>query len=52
MIIRFALFLLLAAFALSFIGSGKARTWMGKLALAGFCLLLLVFFLRLLSRML
>jgi len=50
MIIKLALFMWLTTFALMIFARAKARTWIARLALGGFCLLLLALFLRLLSR--
>jgi hypothetical protein len=52
MILKIALLLWLVAFFLSLVGRGKERTWMARLFVAGFCLLLLGFFLKVISRVL
>ncbi len=52
MILKLALLLWFVAFLLSFITKGSGRIWMARLFLGGFCLLLLGFFLKLISRVL
>ena len=52
MILKIALLLWLIAFFLSLVAKGKGRGWMGRLFVAGFCLLLLGLFLKLISRVL
>jgi hypothetical protein len=52
MILKFALLLWLAAFVLMLIAKGRGRSWMLRFFLGGFCLLVLGFFLKLLSRVL
>jgi len=51
--IKIALCLWFGALFLAFLsGRGKGRIWMGRLFLGGFCLLMLGFFLKLISRIL
>jgi hypothetical protein len=52
MILKIALLMWFAALFLSFVAKGAGRTWMARLFLGGFCLLLLGFFLKLISRVL
>lgn len=52
MILKFALLLWFIAILLSFTIEGRGRTWIFRCFLGGFCLLLLAFFLRLISRIL
>jgi hypothetical protein len=52
-ILKLALFLWFIALFLSFTAKkGKARSWMGRLFVGGFLLLLLGFFLKIVSRVL
>lgn len=51
MILKIALLLWFVAFLLSLVGKGKERSWMARLFVAGFCLLLLGIFLKLIGRM-
>jgi len=51
MILKIALLLWFVAFFVSLVVKGKNRSWMGRLFIAGFCLLLLGLFLKLLSRL-
>ena len=50
MILKIALLLWFIAFFLSLVGKGKERSWMARLFVAGFCLLLLGIFLKLIGR--
>jgi hypothetical protein len=50
--IKFALLLWFIAILLSFTVEGRSRSWIFRCFLGGFCLLLLGFFLRLISRIL
>ena len=50
--IKFVLLLWFIALLLSLVAKGKGRTWMMRLFVGGFCLLLLGFFLKLISRIL
>ena len=51
--IKIVLFLWLAAMLLSFVApKGKGRTWMGRIFLGGFCLLVLGLFFKIISRIL
>jgi hypothetical protein len=50
MILKIALLLWFVAFFLSLTATGKGRSWMARLFIAGFCLLLLGLFLKLASR--
>jgi hypothetical protein len=52
MILKIALFMWFIALFLSLVAKGNGRTWMARLAVGGFCLLLLGFFLKLISRVL
>lgn len=52
MILKIALLLWFVALLLSFTVKGNGRVWMARLFLGGFCLLLLGFFLKLISRVL
>ena len=52
MILKIALLMWFAALFLSFVAKGIGRTWMVRLFLGGFCLLLLGFFLKIISRVL
>jgi heme O synthase-like polyprenyltransferase len=50
MIIKIALLLWFIAFAVSLLAKAEGRNWMARLFIAGFCLLLLGLFLKLISR--
>lgn len=50
MILKIALLLWFIAFFLSLLAKKEGRTWMGRLFVAGFCLLLLGLFLKLIGR--
>lgn len=50
MILKIALLLWFVAFFLSLFAKGKERSWMARLFAAGFCLLLLGIFLKLIGR--
>jgi hypothetical protein len=50
--IKIALLLWFIAILLSFTVEGRSRSWIFRCFLGGFCLLLLGFFLRLISRIL
>jgi hypothetical protein len=50
--IKIVLLLWLVALLLSLVAKGSGRTWMIRLFVGGFCLLLLGFFLKLISRIL
>jgi hypothetical protein len=50
MIIKVALLLWFIAFVVSLLAKGKGRSWMARLFIAGFCLMLLGLFLKLISR--
>jgi len=50
--IKIVLLLWLVALLLSLVAKGSGRTWMMRLFVGGFCLLLLGFFLKLISRIL
>jgi len=49
-ILKLALFLWFIALCISLVAKGKNRSWMPRLFLGGFILLLLGFFLKLVSR--
>jgi hypothetical protein len=49
-ILKLALFLWFIALCISLVVKGKSRSWMPRLFLGGFVLLLLGFFLKLVSR--
>jgi len=51
-ILKFALLLWFVALFLAYFGKGKTRSWMGRLFVGGFLLLLLGFFLKIVSRVL
>jgi hypothetical protein len=52
-ILKLALLLWFVALFLSLVAKkGKGRSWMGRLFVGGFCLLLLGFFLKVISRVL
>jgi hypothetical protein len=50
MILKLALLLWFVALCISLVAKGKSRSWMPRLFLGGFVLLLLGFFLKLVSR--
>ena len=50
MIVKIALLMWFVALALSFLTKAAGRMWMVRLAIGGFCLLLLAAFLKLISR--
>ena len=50
--IKIVLLLWFVALLLSLVAKGSGRTWMIRLFVGGFCLLLLGFFLKLISRIL
>jgi hypothetical protein len=50
MILKLALLLWFIALCISLVAKGKSRSWMPRLFLGGFVLLLLGFFLKLVSR--
>jgi len=50
MIIKVALLLWFIAFVVSLLAKGEGRSWMARLFIAGFCLMLLGLFLKLISR--
>jgi hypothetical protein len=52
MLLKIALLLWFIALLLSFTAKGNGRSWMPRLFLGGFCLLLLGVFLKLISRIL
>jgi hypothetical protein len=52
MILKIALLLWFVALLLSLVAKGGGRAWMFRLFVGGFCLLLLGFFLKLISRLL
>ncbi|HZD95207.1 MAG TPA: hypothetical protein VE133_13190 [Candidatus Sulfotelmatobacter sp.] len=52
MILKIALLLWFVALLLSFTVKGERRSWIFRFFLGGFCLLLLGFFLKLISRIL
>jgi len=49
-ILKLALLVWFIALCISLVATGKSRSWMPRLFLAGFVLLLLGFFLKLVSR--
>lgn len=49
-ILKLALFMWFVALCISLVAKGKSRSWMPRLFLGGFVLLLLGFFLKLVSR--
>jgi hypothetical protein len=51
-ILKLALLMWFIALFLSLVAKGTGRTWMARLFVGGFCLLLLGFFLKLVSRIL
>lgn len=50
MILKLALFMWFVALALSLLSKAEGRTWMARLFIGGFCLLLLAIFLKVISR--
>lgn len=50
MILKIVLLMWFVALVISLVGKAGSRTWMVRLFVAGFCLLLLGFFLKILSR--
>lgn len=50
MIIKVALLLWFVAFAVSLLAKAEGRTWMVRLFIVGFCLLVLGLFLKVISR--
>jgi hypothetical protein len=50
MIVKIALLLWFVAFFISLAVKGKERSWMGRLFVGGFCLLLLALFLKIMGR--
>lgn len=50
MILKVVLLLWFIAFVVSLLAKGSGRSWMARLFIAGFCLLLLGLFLKLISR--
>ena len=50
MIIKIALLLWFGAFFVSLVAKGPTRSWMGRLFVGGFCLLLLALFLKIMGR--
>ena len=50
MILKLALLMWFVAFALMFLTKAAGRTWMVRLFVGGFCLLLLAFFIALMRR--
>jgi hypothetical protein len=50
MILRIALLMWFVALLLSLVAKGKGRSWMARLFVGGFVLLLLAFFLKIVSR--
>jgi hypothetical protein len=50
LIIKIALLLWFIAFVVSLLVKGEKRSWMARLFIAGFCLILLGLFLKLISR--
>ena len=51
MIIKLALFLWFGAFFVSLVAKGQSRSWMARLFVAGFVLLFMALFLRIIGRM-
>jgi len=51
-ILKLALFMWFVALFLSLVAKGNGRTWMARLFIGGFCLLLIGIFLKLVSRIL
>jgi hypothetical protein len=51
-ILKLVLLLWFGALFLAYFSKGKARSWMGRLFVGGFVLLLLGFFLKIVSRVL
>ncbi len=52
LLIKIGLLMWFAALFVSLVVKGKDRSWMARLFVGGFCLLLLAFFLKVLSRLL
>jgi len=52
MLLKIALLLWFGALFVSLVVKGKNRSWMARLFVGGFCLLLLALFLRVISRVL
>jgi hypothetical protein len=52
MLLKIALLLWFGALFVSLVVKGKNRSWMGRLFVGGFCLLLVALFLKLISRVL
>lgn len=50
MIVKIALLLWFVAFFISLVVKGKERSWMGRLFVGGFVLLLLALFLKIMGR--
>jgi hypothetical protein len=50
MLFKLAFLMWFAALALAFLSKSASRTWMARLFVGGFALLLLAFFLKLVSR--
>ena len=50
MLLKIALLMWFAAMALSVLAKAQGRTWMVRLFLGGFCLVILAAFLKLISR--
>ncbi len=50
MIIKIALLLWFVAFFISLVAKGQSRSWMPRLFIGGFCLLLLALFLKIMGR--
>lgn len=51
MLLKIALLLWFGALFMSLVAKGKNRSWMARLFVGGFCLLLLAIFLKVLSRL-
>lgn len=51
MLLKIALLLWFGALFVSLVAKGKNRSWMARLFVGGFCLLLLAIFLKVLSRL-
>jgi hypothetical protein len=49
-ILKIALLMWFVALAVSFLAKAEGRTWMVRLFIGGFCLLLLAMFLKVISR--
>jgi hypothetical protein len=52
MLLKIAFLLWFAALFVSLVAKGKNRSWMARLFIGGFCLLLLALFLKIMSRVL